>query len=262
MNVIRKTICLLFPTLLAIPCLGATNHPAGAPAGTASSDTNRFSIGIAIIVGESPYRGADPRVIPVPALSYRGPRFQLTGLRASYRLLQYPYGSLASVAQWRFAPFDPGDSSTLHGMQNRDNTIDAGLRLSGPRFLPLDTGIEVRGDPFGVHDGIAASLDIGWRFHSKQGFLRPGIRTEWLSPELADYLYGVSPKEALPDRPAYSPEGSWQTSADLLFVRAFSSRWEFTALAGMTFLDSAATESPIVDKSAIWRTMAGFGYRF
>jgi outer membrane protein len=262
MNVIRKTICLLFITLIATPCLAATNPPSGPPAGIANPDTNRFSVGIAVIVGESPYYGADPRVIPVPILSYRGPRFQLTGLRASYRLLQYPYGSLASIAQWRFSPFDSNDSSALRGMQDRPHTVDAGLRLSGPRFLPLDTGIEVRGDPFGVHDGIAASLDIGWRFRRKQGFIRPGIRTEWLSPELSVYLYGVSPEEALPDRPAYSPDGSWQTSADIMFVRSFSSRWEFTALAGMTFLDSAATDSPIVDKSAVWRTMAGFGYRF
>jgi outer membrane protein len=262
MNVIRKTIFALFLVLHAFPCLAATNHPSGSPAGTASPDTNRFSIGIAVIVGESPYSGASPRILPVPALSYRGPRFQLTGLRASYRLLHSPYCSLASIAQWRFAPFDPGDSSALHGMQDRDNTIDAGLRLSGPRFLPLDTGIEVRGDPFGVHDGIAASLDLGWRFRSNHGFLRPGIRLEWLSPELADYLYGVSPTEAIPDRPAYTPDGSWQTSADVIWVRPFARHWEFTALAGMTVLDSAATDSPIVDKSAVWRTMAGFGYRF
>jgi outer membrane protein len=147
-------------------------------------------------------------------------------------------------------------------MQERPNTVDAGLRLSGPRFLPLDTGIEVRGDTFGAYDGLVTSLDLGWRFRYQKGMFRPFIRTEWLSPKLAEHLYGVRPDEVLPDRPAYSPDGSWQISLDSLLVHAFDNRWEFTASAGLVFLDSEATESPIVDKSTLWRTMAGFGYRF
>lgn len=259
MNVIRKTIALL---LFIAPGVGAAEPPARSSGGPPAGDTNRFSLGIATLVGESPYRGADPRVIPVPALSYRGPRFQLNGIRASYRLSSSAFYSLSTVAQWRFSPFDPSDSPALDGMEDRDHTIDAGLRLAGPRFLPLDSGIEVRGDTLGVYNGLSAALDLGWRFRGKQGFVRPGVRLEWMSPELTSHLYGVRPGEATADRPAYEPEGSLQTSLDALAVRTVAGQWEITAMAGYVFLDREASRSPIVEKSSLWRAMAGIGYRF
>lgn len=264
MNVIRKTFVFTSAILcaLAYPCMSAPAGPMGKPGGYPVSSSNRFAVGAAAIVSESPYVGADPRIIPVPLFSYRGPRFQLNGIRASYSLIQSPYYSISPVAQWRFSPYESDDSPALQGMQERPNTVDAGLRLSGPRFLPLDTGIEVRGDTFGAYDGLVTSLDLGWRFRYQKGMFRPFIRTEWLSPKLAEHLYGVRPDEVLPDRPAYSPDGTWQISLDSLLVHAFDNRWEFTASAGLVFLDSEATESPIVDKSTLWRTMAGFGYRF
>ena len=252
MNVISKSCRLALLAALAFSALASPAAP----------ESNRFAVGLATFVGESPYRGADPRLIPVPVLAYRGPRFQLQGIRASYRLWQHPYCSLSSVAQWRFSAFDANDSPALAGMEDRSATVDAGLRLAGPRFLPLETGIEVRGDTLGVYDGGVAAVDIGWRFVGKQGFLRPGIRLEWLSSRLSNYLYGVRPDESLAERPAYSPDSSLQAGADVLWVRPFANRWEFTALAGMTWLDSEATRSPIVDKSALWRTLMGIGYRF
>lgn len=259
MNVIRKPVKRvkrgLPPTLLlaAVVCCGAADRPI---------ETNRFTVGVAAMVAKSPYCGADPYLIPVPLLAYRGSRFQLNGIRASYRLWQSPYAGLSGVAQWRFAAFEADDSPWLHGMQDRSHTVDAGLRLAGPRFLPLETGLEIRGDTLGVHDGVTASLDVGRRFTVQQGILRPGLRLEWLSPQLADYLYGVRREEALPDRPAYQPDSSFLASAETLWVRPFAARWEFTAMAGISFLDSAATGSPIVEGSPVWRTMAAVGYRF
>ncbi len=224
--------------------------------------TNRFSAGAAVIVSESPYIGADTRFLPVPFLNYRSPRFQVTGLRASYSVWRKPFYSLSTVGQWRFSPFDEEDSPALDGLHSRDPGLEAGLRLAGPRFLPLETGLEVRGDTLGSHDGLSAAFDLGWRFIGRNGFFRPSLRLEWQSPALADYLYGVSEDESRADRPAYDPGDTLHCGLDGIYVRTFANRWEWTLTAGVNLLDKEAADSPIVEHTAVWRTLTGIGYRF
>lgn len=247
--------------LAQAPSSGA-GRPAGPGAGGPPPVTNRFSAGAALIVAQSPYVDADPRFLPVPFLNYRGPRLQVTGLRASYSLIRKPFYSMAAVTQWRFSPFEEDDSPELEGLDDRDSGLEAGVRLSGPRFLPLETGVEVRGDTLGKHHGVSAALDLGWRIRTREGFFRPSLRLEWQSQELAEYLYGVSPEEARAGRPAYSPDGTFHCGVDAIYAHTFAERWEWTCTAGVNLLDSEATGSPLVEHGATWRTLLGIGYRF
>ncbi len=246
--------------MLAIPAHTVLAAPPDATRPPAA--TNLFSAGAALIVSESPYRGTDPRFLPVPFLTYRGPRLQVTGLRASYSLLRNPSYSVSAIGQWRFSPYDADDSPALDGMHSRDPGLEAGVRLAGPRFLPLETGLEIRGDSLGAHDGIAVALDLGRRVFVKNGFFRPALRLEWQSPELAEYLYGVSAAEARPGRPAYEPDDAFSVNLDGIYVRTLADRWEWTFMTGVNLLDSEVTDSPIVEQSAVWRTLMGIGYRF
>lgn len=249
-------------TALAQGASAGAGQPERARPGTPPATANRFSVGAALIVAESPYVDVNPRFLPVPFLNYQSPRFQITGLRASYSFIQEPSYSMAAVAQWRFAPFQEDDSPMLEGLHNRDPGLEAGVRLSSPRFLPLETALEIRGDTWGKHDGLATALDLGWRIRTQQGFFRPSVRLEWQSQELAEYLYGVSPEEARPDRPAYRPDGALHCGVDAIYARSFAGHWEWTCTVGVNLLDSEATDSPLVEHTATWRSLLGIGYRF
>jgi outer membrane protein len=78
-----------------------------------------------------------------------------------------------------------------------------------------------------------------------------------MTSDVIDYYYGVSSKEARPDRPAYSPGSALNIEAELFVRYPLSQHFELVGIVGYTLLDSAISDSPIVD--ADYEMSATFG---
>jgi outer membrane scaffolding protein for murein synthesis (MipA/OmpV family) len=81
------------------------------------------------------------------------------------------------------------------------------------------------------------------------GRLTPGIGATWESGNLVDYYYGVTPAEALPTRPAYSPGSVVNPSARLDYTRPLSAKWTLGAGVAYTHFGAAIRHSPLVNES-------------
>jgi outer membrane protein len=116
-------------------------------------------------------------------------------------------------------------------------------------ILERNNGTEIRAN-------YAYTIGVG------TGWLIPTIGLTWESANLTNYYYGVSPAESLPNRPAYSPGSALNPTAKLGYFVPMSAKWLLGAEVGYTHLDSAISDSPIVDRSGSVSGMILFMYSF
>lgn len=241
----------------------AAEPPAAAPSAAPQPPPSRWTAGAAALVARSPYVGDEVQLRAFPALAYRGERFAVFGLTATYRLTPPDVQpGLGAVANYRFSPYQDSDSRELAGMHDRGQTLEGGLRAGYRLPAALEVEAEALTDTLAVNNGQRVRLGLARRYRSGDWLWRPDVGVEWLSPNLTRFLYGVGPNEATDTRPAYEPGAGWRTTANVMLMRTLASDWVVTLMAGGSLLDRAASDSPIVDKTALWNTVLSVGYRF
>jgi outer membrane protein len=217
------------------------------------------------------YRGSDERstlALPVPYFVYRGDFLRVERNRVSGRLFESDRLEL-DVSLNASIPVDSDDNDARRGMPDLDPAVEVGpaleihLARDAARKYALDLRLPVRAV-------ITTGLDhIGWIAHPNlnldvtdplgwQGW-RLGLLAGPIfgSREYHDYFYGVDPKFATAQRPAYEAHGGYAGSAA---IAALSRRYPKFWIGGLVRLDSLSgatfEDSPLVkDRSFV---TAGF----
>ena len=206
------------------------------------------TLGLAAVSSPSPYAGVDERpVTVVPFANFEAGRFYLRGLEAGYRLAEGEAFSAAAILQPRFQSYSPGDSPALDGMEARRRTAEGGLR-AGVRLGRWKVGLRGVSDLLGRHDGQTVTFDAGVRLGGPRLGVTPSAGLQWQSANFVDYYYGVRASEARPDRPAYTGQAAFNPFLGASVRWRLGGRWGVFALARHAWLDSAITDSPIVDR--------------
>lgn len=206
-------------------------------------------------------------LVPVPVLAYQGKRFSFSGKSLSVRAAQFGKVEFSGLLDYRFQGYDADDSPALAGMDDRDGTLEAGVRADLDLGGQVDLSAQVMFDVLGNHGGYevrgTASYTIG---EGPATRVTPFVGVVLRSEDLANYYYGVDADEAsiITDpalgaapfnRFAYAPGETLSPVIGVSVRQALSPKWLVFGNASHEFLPAEVTDSPIVDSDS--RTSVG-----
>ncbi|MFA5117432.1 MAG: MipA/OmpV family protein [Candidatus Omnitrophota bacterium] len=217
-------------------------------------------MGAGAMMTESPYKGADDDIYPVPVLIFESKRFFVDKTVAGYYFNDKSEAfRWAVIGSLRMQGYEADDSSDLEGMQDRDLAFDGGLRVSWKNEI-INMILEGVTDLSDTHQGQELRLTIDKELFD--GFLTPKAGIKWLSNDLADYYYGVRPNEVSAGRHEYSAESDLEYMAGVTIGLPLGKKWAMFADIQCSFLGKEGKDSPIVGDDALMRYVMGVVYRF
>lgn len=255
------SLMLLFTML----CMAASARAEGndapqdqmAQAATQSGSSWIFGAGLA--VADRGYIGYSREVTPIPLVFYHSGRFFFAGFSAGYMVSNSRHYRFSLILKPRINRLSASDSPQLAGIHARRWSLDgdANLDVFGA-WGHLVTGVSH--DLLNRNDGSEAT--VGYRYPLRLGnwTLTPEFGVRWQSASLVNYYYGVSPAEAVPGRPAYTPGAATNPYLAAGLSTRIGSHWRFFGRIQYTRFASAIHDSPIVDRSGSAVTFIGLVY--
>lgn len=252
---------LLFPLL---PCAAwaadTSEDPQTQLTQAAATDAGSgWIFGGGVAITDPGYVGYTRQVTPIPLVFYHYGRFFIGGITAGYLLSNGDHYRFSLTVQPIFNRLSASDSPQLAGIQTRQWSLagGAGLELFG------DWGqfkTSVFHDLLHRNNGTGANAEYQYPFHFGGWTLTPGIGLRWENAALVNYYYGVSPAEAIPGRPAYSPGSAISPYASIGLSTAISEHWQFRGYLQYLRFASTIHDSPIVGRSGSPSIFIGFVY--
>jgi outer membrane protein len=228
---------------------------------TRQKPTSNLKLGAGLVYRTSPYRGDNDTVLPIPMIFYDSKTFFLKGLIAGYHIFEQERFSLDLIAGVRTDGYDNDDSDFLKGMDDRDSSIDGGIKASHFDGWGI-TSVSFVNDLLGKHDGQEVNLSYAKRFVENPWALTPSGGILWQSSNLTDYYYGVKRDETKAGRPAYSVGEAWNPFFQLNLNYQIDEQWSAVAIFRYVWLDKEIQDSPIVSDEYEILLMAGLMYKF
>lgn len=232
-----------------------------------SSTYAQWSAGVIGIGQSNPYIAGDTGVDVFPIIAYEGEKLVWRGPFLDYYVLgkQKADTSLSLNIALAANDFETEGDTRLVGIEDRDNSIMAGFTFNqavGTGTLRFSAQTEVTNK----HSGQRATL--GWQkavFKDSQfkWQVTAGVEIEYLSANYADYYFGVSQTEQQNSAfEAYQVGSVLQPSVTLGGYYSFNRKWQLVANVGLQMLDSAITDSPIIDGDTVVDAFVGVVYNF
>lgn len=215
-----------------------------------------------LAVTDPGYVGYNRQYTPFPLIFYHYGRFFVAGVSAGYLLSNGDHYRFALTVSPTFNRLKASDSPQLAGIETRQWSLagGAGLELFGD-WGRVNMGVSH--DLLDRNNGTGANLGYAYSFHFGAGWsLTPGIGLRWESANLVNYYYGVSQAEAIPGRPAYSPDASTNPYVSLGLGTYLAKNLQLRADLSYTRFGSAIHDSPIVDRSGSPTLFIGVVYFF
>jgi len=252
MSRIALALVLLFPaTVLA-------QAPARGERAIAEAQGNdRWTLGLATSVTDSPYAGEGLRTRPLPYVTYEGERIFWRADTLGVHLVKTEGFMLDAIVSGRFDGVDKDDLGRsalarngvdIDRLADRDDGADAGLAARwgwGRNTLQLRAVADVTG----TSEGYELALDYGRRMSIGKSTIIPGIGMRWMSDNLADYYYGVRSTETFSGT-AYRPGSALVPSASVLFVRPLAGKWRLIGRLQYQRLPDELADSPLLERNS------------
>lgn len=260
MSKLRYVLFLLGCISIAGTASAADEDPQEQLAKAAATEAGSgWIFGGGVAVTNPGYVGNKHQITPLPLVFYHYGRFFFAGISAGYLLDNGEHYRFSLAVQPWLNRLDPSDSPQLAGMEKRRWTLAGGANLE----LFGDWGrvnLGVAHDLMGRNDGTAVNASYQYTFHAGSWGLTPGFGLRWQDSRLTDYYYGVSPAEARPGRPAYSPGAAMNPYVSFGVSTSLSEHWQFRGNIQYLRFASAIHASPIVDRSGSATIFIGFVY--
>lgn len=224
-----------------------------------NEESGALRIGLGVLYSTRPWTDVDARVYPVPLVYGRYKNFYADGRSAGYILNDNESLEFSIAAKPRLMGYEADDSPALEGMDERDWSIDAGLRGTWENdYFKLEATALT--DILAEHDGQELSAVFSKELW--EGFITPRAGIKWLSGDLVDHYYGVKATEELPGRPEYIGSSTVNFVTGFTVAVPFLENW--TAVADFEYegLGSEITDSPIVEEEGTFTCAAGALYKF
>lgn len=230
----------------------------GAPPGSAA-------LGGGLRGGQSPYLASDSederQTDLVPLYLYEGKYLFARGTAGGVHLLRNEAVELNLYARYRFQRLDSDSNSYYEGLQNREQSVDAGFELAFRQDWG-ELSLDWVADTLDRHNGQEARLSYRYRFALGAWSISPFISYAWQSDNLGNYYFGVSDAEATPDRPAYTPGESDWVSFGMNTAWQIGSNVSLFANVGFGGASSEIVDSPLVEEAGFSSVFVGGTYTF
>ncbi len=226
-----------------------------------AAQEERVILGAGLRYSTQPYTDVDEDFNAVPLIIGRYKDFYSDGTSFGYifRELKQANLELSAVLKPRFMGYHSDDSATLAGMEDREWSLDGGLRVAWDNdyFLLKLTGLA---DLTNEHQGQEFSAVASKELFA--GLITPRVGVKWQSDDIVDYYYGVLGSEATGTRAAYKGDSTVNFLAGATVAVPIGEKW--TAILDFEYenLGSEIQDSPIVDSEEILTYVAGAVYRF
>ena len=229
-----------------------------APVGTAA-------LGGGVRVSTNPYfadvSDDDTDLDLVPLYLYRGKRLFARGTSGGVHLFQNDAFELNAIARYRFQGLDPNDTGAAALLEERDQTLDAGVEI-GIRQRWGEVKLDWVTDTLNNHEGEEVRFSYRYRFNVGPWSFSPFISWVWQDEDLTNYYFGVTEEEASEEFPAYLPGESQWVSFGLNTVWQLTERTVFFGNVVFGGVESEVRDSPLVDEDGFASGFVGGSYSF
>ena len=228
-------------------------------------DLNDYSLGIKYSVSQNPYVGTSNSTIVFPYLttltnsSFNDNPLFFQGENIGLRYVGKSDWELGVIGRVQTLGFGSDENDLVRGLEEPRWTIEAGPMI-GWRRWPVHIQLRSYWDLANRHNATTSELEFMLPRQFGRGFIVPSVKIKYLSDDYSNYYYGVSQNEALPTRPAYEPGTAINTWVGFRLGYELTPHWLLSSTVGIEFLDSAVTNSPIVDKDRLWSASIGLAY--
>ena len=228
------------------------------PAGTAG-------LGGGLRFGQDPYFAADNdderKLDLVPLYLYEGKYFFARGAAGGLHAINNDGIELNVLARYRFQKLDPGRNEFYDGLEERRQTVDAGIQFRLSKSWGALTA-EWLADVLDRHNG--QQLQVAYRYNVIAGrwSISPFISWTYQDENLTDYYFGVSQAEATAERPEFSAGSSQWVSFGLNTAFHLSQRIVLFANVGFSGTDADVRQSPLIEESGVSQFFVGGTYAF
>lgn len=247
--------------------------PATAFGQASSSPRDKWALGVAAAVIDSPYAGEGSRVRSFPLVDYDGERVFLRGISGGVHLFDsggFAFDAILSARLYGFDIDDLGRAELLANgvdpglLSDRDDGIDAGFRaIFGSTWGSIS--LEGVRDISGASDGYEFSLDYRYTWLFDRTALTANAGASWMSPDLSGYYFGILDEEVSRGVAGYSPDSAVISRIGLTLAHPIgSSLWQLQGSVGYQFLPSDLRDSPLLepDCDGFGRVVLGLSRRF
>jgi outer membrane scaffolding protein for murein synthesis (MipA/OmpV family) len=229
-----------------------------APAGTAA-------LGGGIRGGQSPYLATDnedQRLLDlVPLYLYEGKWLFARGTAGGIHLVNNDAFQFNLYARYRFQKLDPDSNVFYEGLEERKQSLDAGIEARLTRTWG-ELKINWVTDTLDRHNGQEVQASYRYRFDAGPWSFSPYISWTWQDDNLTDYYFGVSEEEARPDRPAYSAGESQWLGFGVNTAWQLTERIVLFGNVGFAGTDTEVVNSPLVEEAGFSQVFVGGTYNF
>ena len=214
---------------------------------------DRWSIGVAASVRQSPYAGEGTRIRPVPLLTYEGDRLFWRGLGGGIHLIARDRLRVDAVLSARMDGFDIGDLGQRElrangvdpsQLSDRDDGLDAGLAASWSSRAG-EFKLSALADVTDRSGGYEIAADYAYAFKWGRSTLIPGGGLRWMSDDLVRYYHGTLDEEVGRGVQRYQPGSALVPQVSLAFSRPLGEKWRLLGAVDYKFLPSEITDSPL-----------------
>lgn len=229
------------------------------------TDLNDYAFGLSLSVNDNPFVGASTSTFSYPYLTaLEHPAFNRNWfiIRDGDIGIRYVTDSeweLGWVTRVQTLGLGGADNDQIEGLLDRRWSLETGPMI-GWRGLPVQIGLKHYWEVLDRHGGTTTELAFSLPKQFHWGYIVPSVELHYLDDAYADYYYGVRPEETGASRPEYAPGSAVNPYAAVRVGYRLGRRWMLTGKVGLTLLDSAIRESPIVDRDRLWSTSIGLAY--
>ena len=223
------------------------------------------ALGGGLRFGQSPYLAPDNedqrKLDLIPLYLYNGKYLFARGTSGGVHLFNNDALQFNLYTRFRFQKLDPDSNAYYAGLQERKQTVDAGLEFT-IRQNWGEIGLDWVTDTLNRHNGHETRFSYRYRVDSGPFQFSPFISWTWQDANLTNYYFGVSEAEATPERPAYLPGNSQWVSFGL------NASWQVadnvTLFGNVAFAgaDSQVFNSPLVEEDSASSAFVGGTYQF
>jgi outer membrane protein len=228
-------------------------------------DLNDYALGVAVSTKQNPYIGAKNSTIVYPYLTSLNDA-TLTDdwlvIRAGdlgVRWVTDNGWELGVVGRIQTLGLGNSDADELVGISDKKWGVEMGPTI-GWRGWPVQINFTVYAEITGHHDGTSSNLTFSVPYKLPRGYIVPTFELDYRNSDYLDYYYGVTDDEALPSRPAYTPDDEISPAVRVRFGYELSPKWLLSGGFGVQYLGSEVSDSPIVERDHIWSARIGLAY--
>lgn len=257
----RRTGCGVLASTLILASMVSAQEVAEIP--FSSSPLGSAALGGGLRISQSPYLPTDNgdrrQLDLVPLFHYEGKVLFARGIAGGVHLFRNDSIELNLLARFRFQKLDPTSNEYYAGLDERKQSLDAGLSFAVRRPWG-EINLDWVTDTLNRHGGEEARISYRYNIESGPWTYSPFIAWSWQDDDLSNYYFGVSEDEANPERPAYRPGNSQRATIGLNTGWQVSDRTVFFANVGFGFLDTEVEDSPLTKNDSFTNVFVGATY--